>query len=153
MLFWQRSQRGSRRWRNMGTKWPCPPARPAPPSSAGLAAANRHDTVLFGPTLQGAEARGLLSDIETLHLDRGYDNGPVRQLCAEAGIDDLICAAKRRPGQANGVIKHVPLGLRWPIERTNSWLSNFGQLRRNTDRRPHHRQAQLALAIVLLLTA
>ena len=27
----------------------------------------------------------------------------------------------------------VPLGLRWPVERTNSWLSNYGQLRRNTD--------------------
>jgi hypothetical protein len=47
----------------------------------------------------------------------------------------------------------VPLGQRWAIERTNSWLSNFGQLRRNTDRRPQHRLAQLALAIVLLICA
>ena len=44
-------------------------------------------------------------------------------------------------------------GMRWPIERTNSWLSNFGQLRRNTDRRTTHRLAQLALAIVFLITA
>jgi hypothetical protein len=43
--------------------------------------------------------------------------------------------------------------MRWPIERTNSWLSNFGQLRRNTDRRIGHRLAQLALAIALLLAA
>jgi len=43
--------------------------------------------------------------------------------------------------------------MRWPIERTNSWLSNFGQLRRNTDRFVIHRLAQLALAIALLLTA
>ena len=49
--------------------------------------------------------------------------------------------------------KIVPLGLRWPIERTNSWLSNFGQLRRNTDRSVAHRAAQLALAVVFLLTA
>ncbi len=41
----------------------------------------------------------------------------------------------------------------WTIERTNSWLSNFGQLRRNTDRRLRHRLAQLALAIAVLLTA
>jgi hypothetical protein len=82
-----------------------------------LDGANRHDTVLFGPTLHGAGARSLLTDIETLHLDRGYDNGPVRQLCAEAGIDDLVCAAKRRAGEANGVAKDVPLGLRWPIEQ------------------------------------
>lgn len=39
------------------------------------------------------------------------------------------------------------------IERTNSWLSNFGRLRRNTDRRVPHRLAQLALAVALLLTA
>ena len=43
--------------------------------------------------------------------------------------------------------------MRWPIERANSWLSNFGQLRRNTDRRALHRLAQLALAITLLLAA
>jgi hypothetical protein len=35
----------------------------------------------------------------------------------------------------------VPLGMRWPVERTNSWLSNFGQLRRNTDRFVHRRLA------------
>ena len=45
-----------------------------------------------------------------------------------------------------------PLGLRWPIERTNSWLSNFGQVCRNTDRHTAHCLALLALAIVLLLT-
>jgi hypothetical protein len=45
------------------------------------------------------------------------------------------------------------MGLRWPVERTNSWLSNFGQLRRNTDRKPVHRLAQFALAVAFLLTA
>ena len=35
--------------------------------------ANRHDVVLFEPTLTAADERGLLTDIETLHLDRGYD--------------------------------------------------------------------------------
>jgi hypothetical protein len=43
--------------------------------------------------------------------------------------------------------------MRWPVERTNSWLSNFGQLRRNTDRAVAHRLAQMALAITLLITA
>jgi hypothetical protein len=33
------------------------------------------------------------------------------------------------------------MGLRWPVERINSWLSNFGALRRNTDRKPKHRLA------------
>jgi transposase len=137
----------------LGIKWSLLTDRHGIPISSVLAGANRHDTMLFAPTLHGAQARGLLVDVETLHLDRGYDNGPVRQLCVALGITDLVCAKRRRPGTAKGVAKKVPLGLRWPIERTNSWLSNFGQLRRNTDRQPHHRAAQLAFAIVLLLTA
>ena len=45
------------------------------------------------------------------------------------------------------------LGLRWVVEGTNSWLSNYGQLRRNTDRRTRHRHAQLCLVVALLVTA
>ena len=45
------------------------------------------------------------------------------------------------------------MGLRWPVERTNSWLSNFGQIRRNTDRKAAHRLAQFALAIVFIIVA
>jgi hypothetical protein len=88
-----------------------------------------------------------------LHLDRGYDNGVTRTLCDTLDITDLVCARKRPRGASKLQKKLVPLGMRWPIERTNSWLSNFGQLRRNTDRRPHHRHAQLALAVTLLITA
>ena len=66
------------------------------------------------------------------------------------GLDDIICARRRPRGTATHKTT-TPLGLRWPVERTNSSLSNFGQLRRNTDRYPHHRLAQLALAIVLLI--
>jgi hypothetical protein len=47
----------------------------------------------------------------------------------------------------------VWLGLRWIVEATNTWWSNYGQLRRNTDRRIVHRLAQFALAVVILLTA
>lgn len=137
----------------LGIKWSIMVDRNGIPLGSVLAGANRHDTVLFEPTLQTAADRGLLADIETLHLDRGYDNNPVRQLCAAAGITDLICAKKRPRGQANHTKMPTPLGMRWTVERTNSWLSNYGQLRRNTDRYPHHRQAQLQLAITLLLTA
>ena len=112
--------------------------------------ANRHDQVLFEPTLTAAADRGLLEDIETLHLDRGYDSDRVRRCAADWGINDIICARRRPRGTATHKTT-TPLGLRWPVERTNSWLSNFGQLRRNTDRYPHHRLAQLALAIVLLI--
>ena len=36
--------------------------------------------------------------------------------------------------------------MRWPVERSNSWLSNFAQLRRNTVRFAAHRLEQFALA-------
>jgi hypothetical protein len=45
------------------------------------------------------------------------------------------------------------MGMRWPVERTNAWLAAYGQLRRNTDRKPIHRLAQFALAVAFMLTA
>ena len=61
--------------------------------------------------------------------------------------------AKKRKRGVTEVKKNQSMGLRWPVERTNSWLSNFGQLRRNTDRKTIHRLAQFALAVALLLIA
>ena len=136
----------------LGWKWSLLADRAGIPIGWATNGANRHDVVLFEPTLAAAERRGLLADVETLHLDRGYDGAPVRDCVAAYGITDLICGKRRDAGTATGPLP-VPLGMRWPIERTNSWLSNFGQLRRNTDRRTHHRHAQLALAITLLITA
>jgi transposase len=136
----------------LGWKWSLLADRDGIPFGWATDGANRHDIILLSPTLAAAAERGLLEEIDTLHLDRGYDNGVVRRLIADAGVDDLICSRKRPPGTATGRLA-VPLGMRWPIERTNSWLSNYGQLRRNTDRRPQHRLAQLALAIVFLITA
>ena len=114
--------------------------------------ANRHDSILFEPTLNSVASRGFLSDVETLHLDRAYDSKAVQALCEAAGITDIICARRRPRGQANHTKLPTPLGMRWTVERTNSWLSNYRQLRRNTDRRIHHRLAQLALAITLIIT-
>ena len=66
--------------------------------------------------------------------------------------EDVVCPRRRPAGEAR-VKRTVPLGMRWPVERTNSWLSNFGQLRRNTDRFIRQRLAQLALAIAdIILT-
>jgi len=71
------------------------------------------------PTLGTVAERGLLAECETLHLDRGYDRGVVRRLVASVGIDDVVCSRRRKTGTGDGK-KLVPLGLRWPIERTNS---------------------------------
>ena len=135
----------------LGWKWSLLTDRVGIPIGWTTNGANRHDVILFEPTLADAAGRGLVTEIETLHLDRGYDCARIRECVTDHGIDDLICAKKREAGTAT-VKLPVPLGMRWPVERTNSWLSNFGQLRRNTDRSTHHRLAQLALAITAMIT-
>jgi transposase len=135
-----------------GWKWSLMADRNGIPLGWDINAANRHDTVLFGPTLTHAATRFDLTEIETLHLDRGYDSAGVRALVATHGITDLVAARQRR---GNTPIPASPAdtghGMRWPVERSHSWLSNYGQLRRNTDRQPSHRHAQLALAITTIL--
>jgi transposase len=135
-----------------GWKWSIATDKNGVPIGWATDGANRNDCVLLPPTLEDVNRRGLLDEIETLHLDRGYDNSIVRRHVAGLGIDDLICA-KTRPRTVTKLKKNpLPLGMRWPIERTNSWFSNFGQLRRSTDRFVAHRLAALALAIVLIIT-
>jgi len=140
------TDRGKRGW-----KWSIATDRNGVPLGWVSDGANRNDCALLPSTLDAVGERGLLGEIETLHLDRGYDNGVVRAACAARNIEDLVISARRPRGSAF-VPKRVPLGMRWPVERTNSWLSNFGQLRRNTDRFRSHRLAALALAVALIIT-
>ncbi len=117
--------------------------------------ANRNDSILLEPTLQAVAKRGLLLDVETLHLDRGYDSNLTTQRCHRLGVTDIVCAKKKTKSdskkQTTTTAPHT-MGLRWPVERTNSWFSNFGQLRRNTDRFSKQRLGQVALAVALILT-
>ena len=136
----------------LGWKWSILTDRNGIPLGWTIDGANRNDSVLLAPTLDDAAGRMLLGEIDTLWLDRGYDSGVTRQRLAERQIDDAIIAKKRKRDASEGTT-NVPMGMRWPVERTNSWLSNFGQLRRNTDRRTLHRLAQFALAIAVLLIA
>ena len=117
------------------------------PLGIASAGANRHDSPLLAPTLQAAHRQlgGLLPADRTCHLDAGYDSQPTRQTLDEQGFAAQI-AHKGTPAP-------IQAGRRWPVERTNSWLSNYGQMRRNTDRCTRHRLAQLALAVALILTA
>jgi transposase len=136
----------------LGWKWSIVTDLAGIPIGWAIDGANRNDSVLLAPTLDDARARGWLSQIETIWLDRGYDSGATRERLAEREIDDAVIAKKRKRG-SNEAATTQPMGLRWPVERTNSWLSNFGQLRRNTDRKTAHRLAQFALAIVFIITA
>ena len=112
--------------------------------------ANRNDVRMLEPTLDAIAAAGLLVDIDTLHLDRGYDYPVVRRAARRrsASTDrQHPTRGTKKPGKK----QPVRLGLRWIVEATNSWWSNYGQLRRNTDRRNRHRHAALCLATTILI--
>ena len=150
-----------------GWKWSVATERWGIPIGWVADGANRNDSILLEPTLKAVADRGLLLDVETLHLDRGYDSGLTMTRCAALGLTDIVCAKKKPKSDAKTKTKTktkgtpatkgrhkspLSLGLRWPVERTNSWFSNFGQLRRNTDRYPAQRPGQIALAVTLILT-
>ena len=139
----------------LGWKWSIATDTQGIPLGWTIAGANRHDYLLLEATLDEVEGRGLLGDIETMWLDRGYGFDSVRAHLEGRGMDDLMIAPRART-----YVKHrkkrAPTprgGHRWAVERTNSWLSNYGQMRRNTDRKISHRLSQLALAIAVILTA
>jgi hypothetical protein len=111
--------------------------------------ANRNDIRLLIPTIDAVADAGLFADIDTLHLDRGYDYPIVRMQLAELGLADLNI--QRRGSKEPGKKQPVRLGLRWIVEATNSWWSNYGQLRRNTDRRSRHRHAAPCFATTILI--
>jgi len=136
----------------LGHKWSILTDRAGVPIGWTVDGAKLNDSILLEATLDDAAGRGLLCDVATIWLERGYDSEVTRERLAERGIDDAVIARKRKRGSKEPKTNQ-PMGLRWPVERTNSWLSNFAQLRRNTDRRTAHRLAQLALAITFLLTA
>lgn len=136
----------------LGWKWSLAADRNGIPVGWAIDGANRSDLKLLAPTLADVARVGLLVDIETLHLDRGYNYPKVRNQLAELGLGDVNIQPRTQPG-SNQPKPPMRLGLRWVVESTNSWLSNYGQLRRNTDRRTHHRHAQLCLVAALIITA
>jgi transposase len=88
--------------------------------------ANRHDAPLLGPTLAGLDLLRILPDSITAHLDRGYDSDVTRTLLARLAISGEIAR--------NGMAVPLQVGRRWVIERTQSWMNDFGKVRRCTER-------------------
>jgi transposase len=117
----------------VGWKWSVASERHGIPIGWAIAGANRSDVPMLEPTLDAVSDAGLLAEIGTLHLDRGYDSGAVRDRLRSAGIDQF--EIQRRGTKVPGVTKPpLRLGLRWIVEATNTWWSNYGQLRRSTGR-------------------
>ena len=108
------------------------------------APANCADHQLLDHTLNtfAGTVPGPLPERMCLHLDAGYDNRPTRALLTGAGLSAEI-ATKGTPAP-------VQVGKRWVVERTNSWMNNFGALRRTTERRQDRLEFYLALAAVLI---
>ena len=132
-----------------GWKWSVAVDRHGIPLGWAIDAANRHDIRLLEPTVEAVKANGLLVDIDTMHLDRGYDYPVIRQRLAVYDLHDVcIQPRKKRGGPARQPMR---LGLRWIVEAANSWWSNYGQLRRNTDRKVIHRHAALCFATTILI--
>ncbi len=89
--------------------------------------ANRHDSPLLGPTLAAAkEQAGAMPETVNVNLDRGYDSAKSRVLNNELGYSaEIACQGVPAPVQA---------GKRWVVERTHSWMNDYGKLRRCTER-------------------
>jgi transposase len=87
------------------------------------APANRHDSPLLGETLDTA---GELPERASVHLDRAYDSKLTRGLLESRGLIGVI-SEKGKP---------VPLkaGMRWVVERTNSWHNAHKKLMWCTER-------------------
>jgi transposase len=133
----------------LGWKWSVASERSGIPIGWAIDGANRNDIRLLEPTLDAVAANGLIADIETLSLDRGYDYPIVRTRLAGYGLTDLDI--QRRGTKPPGTPHRLTLGLRWIVEATNTWWSNYGQLRRSTDRKTCHRHAALQLATAVLI--
>lgn len=136
----------------LGHKWSLAVDRHGIPVRWALDGANRNDLPMLEPTLNALEQRGLLEDVGTLHLDRGYDYPKTRRELHASGLLELDIqkrGTKPLPGQPH----RLTLGLRWIVEAAYSWLSDYGQLRRSTDRSTQHRHAAMYLTTTFLITA
>jgi transposase len=112
------------------------------PMATVSAPANTRDDALLGQTLDALKDFAPLPADATVHLDAGYDYRPCREALDDRGMLGQI-AHRGEPAP-------IQVGRRWVIERANSWLNDFGRLRRCTERRQACVDAYLALAAAIV---
>ncbi len=103
-------------------------------------------------TLDAIETNGVLTDIETVSLDRSDDYLAIRAQLHSYGLvdpDTQKRGTKSPPGQPH----RVTFWMRWIVAATNTCWSDYGQVGPNTDRRERHRYAALQLATAVLIIA
>jgi IS5 family transposase len=106
------------------------------------APANTRDDALLGETLDALKDFPPLPADVTVHLDAGYDYRPCREALDERGLRGEIAS--------RGTPAPIQVGKRWVVERTHSWLNDFGKIRRCTERRRACVDAYLALAAAIV---
>ena len=112
------------------------------PMATVSAPANTVDHALLGQTLDALKDFSPLPADATVHLDSGYDYRPCRDALDERGLLGQIAS--------RGTPAPIQIGKRWVVERTHSWLNDFGKLRRCTERRTDCVDAYLALAAAIV---
>ena len=112
------------------------------PLATVSAPANTVDHALLPETLDALKDFQPLPAGATAHLDAGYDYRPCREALDERGLHGEIAH--------RGTPAPIQAGRRWVVERTNSWLNDFGRLRRCTERRRVCVDAYLALAAAIV---
>jgi transposase len=114
------------------------------PLAARTTAANRPDvsellpTVEAIPPVRGKRGRPRRRP-DTAYADRGFDSRANREALRDRDIRPRI--ARRGDAHGSGLGK-----IRWVVERTLSWLHNFGRLRVRKDRAAAIHQGLLDLA-------
>lgn len=113
-------------------------------------AANRNDYKMLFPLLDQLAERDQLCDGARVYADRGFNySSTATVLRSFYGIEHFIAPPRQPHGRRT---KRSLPGPRWIVEAVNAWLTNYGQLRRNTDRKQQHRHAALCFAIALWYT-
>jgi hypothetical protein len=108
------------------------------------APANRHDSPLLGETLDAvAETLGGLPDRASIHHDRGYDSKATKELLENRGLIGVI-SEKGQPAPLRA-------GMRWVVERTNSWHNAHKKLVWCTERQGRVIDFWIAFSNVLIV--
>jgi|SRR5664280_1190283 len=138
----------------LGWKWSIATDRHGIPIGWTIEGANRNDSILLAPTLDDVADRG------TPHRDRDALARPWPRLERHANAPRR--ARDRRRGHRQEV-EAEPTCIHGHKESADGFAVAGGadqlvavelrQMRRNTDRKPVHRLAQLALAVAFILTA
>lgn len=94
------------------------------------------------PTIRGQPGHPVTKPKAVLG-DRGYDSDPHRKQLRERRIDPVLAERNTQHGSGLGT-------LRWPVERTISWLHQARRLRVRYDRRADIHEAFVKLRCDLI---